>query len=198
MVDRVLHYLDEHRPAHLETTRAFVRQPSISADGTGMAEMAALVRDTIVALGGESEIVPTALHPVVWGRIDAGKPRTLLYYGMYDVQPTVGEDWLVDPFGGEIRDLPGLGECLVNRGVMNQKGPLIGFFNVLEAIRAVGDELPVNIVFMIEGEEVMQSRNLPTFVRDLPLPSRGRTRVGTSGGYPGAARIRRADRFPDA
>ncbi len=166
MVERVHRYLDEHWPAHLEVTRAFVRQPSISADGTGMAEMAALVRDKIVALGGEAEIVPTALHPVAWGRIDAGKPRTLLYYGMYDVQPVLGEDWLVDPFGGEIRDLPGLGECLVNRGIMNQKGPLIGFFNALEAIRAVGDELPVNVVFMIEGEEEMQSRNLPAFVRE--------------------------------
>ncbi len=168
MIERVQQHIEEHWPAHLEATRAFVRQPSISADGTGMAEMAALVRDKIVALGGEAEIVPTPLHPVVWGRIDAGKPRTLLYYGMYDVQPVVGEerDWIVDPFAGEIRDLPGLGPCVVNRGIMNQKGPLIGFFNVLESIRAVGGELPVNVVFMIEGEEEMQSRSLPGFVRE--------------------------------
>ena len=168
MIERVQQHIEEHWPAHLEATRAFVRQPSISADGTGMAEMAALVRDKIVALGGEAEIVPTPLHPVVWGRIDAGKPRTLLYYGMYDVQPVVGEerDWIVDPFAGEIRDLPGLGPCVVNRGIMNQKGPLIGFFNVLESIRAVGGELPLNVVFMIEGEEEMQSRNLPGFVRE--------------------------------
>ncbi len=165
---RVQQHIEEHWPAHLEATRAFVRQPSISADGTGMAEMAALVRDRIVALGGEAEIVPTPLHPVVWGRIDAGKPRTLLYYGMYDVQPVVGEerDWIVDPFAGEIRDLPGLGPCVVNRGIMNQKGPLIGFFNVLESIRAVAGELPLNVVFMIEGEEELQSRSLPGFVRE--------------------------------
>ena len=168
MIERVQQHIEEHWPAHLEATRAFVRQPSISADGTGMAEMAALVRDKIVALGGEAEIVPTPLHPVVWGRIDAGKPRTLLYYGMYDVQPVVGEerDWIVDPFAGEIRDLPGVGPCVVNRGIMNQKGPLIGFFNVLESIRAVAGELPLNVVFMIEGEEEMQSRNLPGFVRE--------------------------------
>ena len=168
MIERVQQHIEEHWPAHLEATRAFVRQPSISADGTGMAEMAALVRDKIVALGGEAQIVPTPLHPVVWGRIDAGKPRTLLYYGMYDVQPVVGEerDWIVDPFAGEIRDLPGLGPCVVNRGIMNQKGPLIGFFNVLESIRAVAGELPLNVLFMIEGEEEMQSRNLPGFVRE--------------------------------
>ena len=168
MIERVQQHIEEHWPAHLEATRAFVRQPSISADGTGMAEMAALVRDKIVALGGEAEIVPTPLHPVVWGRIDAGKPRTLLYYGMYDVQPVVGEerDWIVDPFAGEIRDLPGLGPCVVNRGIMNQKGPLIGFFNVLESIRAVAGELPLNVVFMIEGEEELQSRSLPGFVRE--------------------------------
>ena len=168
MVERVHRHIDEHWPAHLDAARAFLRQPSISGDGTGMAEMVALVRDKIVALGGEAEIVPTPLHPVVWGRIDAGKPHTLLYYGMYDVQPVVGEerDWIVDPFGGEVRDLPGFGECLVNRGVTNQKGPLIGFFNVLEAIRAAGGELPLNITFMIEGEEELGSRNLPGFVRE--------------------------------
>jgi acetylornithine deacetylase/succinyl-diaminopimelate desuccinylase-like protein len=168
MLERVHDYIEEHWPGHLEQTIAFVRQPSISADGTGMAEMAAIIRDRIIALGGESEIIPTPLHPVVWGRIDAGKPRTLLYYGMYDVQPVLGEerDWIVDPFGGEIRDLPGLGDCLVNRGITNQKGPMIGFFNVLESIRAVGDELPVNIVFVIEGEEELGSRNLPGFVHE--------------------------------
>ncbi len=167
-VGRVHRQIEQHWPAHLETTREFVRQPSISADGTGMAEMAADVRDRIVALGGESEIIPTPLHPVVWGRIDAGCPHTLLYYGMYDVQPTIGEerDWIVDPFAGELRDLPGLGECLVNRGITNQKGPMIGFFNVLESIKAVGEQLPVNIVFLIEGEEELGSRSLPAFVRE--------------------------------
>lgn len=164
---RVQAYIEEHWPEHLEATRAFVRQPSISADGTGMAEMAALVREKIVALGGEAEVVPTPLHPIVWGRIDAGKPHTLLYYGMYDVQPVVGEeaDWVVEPFGGAIRDLPGLGPCVVNRGIMNQKGPLSGFFNVLEAIEAVDGTLPLNVVFLIEGEEELGSRSLPAFVR---------------------------------
>jgi acetylornithine deacetylase/succinyl-diaminopimelate desuccinylase-like protein len=167
VVERIHRYIDEHWPEHLERTRAFLRQPSISGDGAGMVEMAALVRDKILALGGEAKIVPTPLHPVVWGRIDAGKPHTLLYYGMYDVQPVVGEerDWIVSPFAAEIRDLPGFGECIVNRGVTNQKGPLINFFNVLAAIRAAGEELPVNLVFMIEGEEELGSRNLPGFVR---------------------------------
>jgi acetylornithine deacetylase/succinyl-diaminopimelate desuccinylase-like protein len=47
---------------------------------------------------------------------------------MYDVQPVVGEerDWIVEPLAGEIRDLPGFGECLVKRGVTNQKGSLRG------------------------------------------------------------------------
>ena len=168
MVERVHHHIERHWAEHLEATREFVRQPSISADGTGMAEMAAIVRDRIIALGGESEIIPTPLHPVVWGRIDAGKPHSLLYYGMYDVQPVVGEEaaWIAPPFAAELRDLPGLGECLVNRGIMNQKGPLIGFLNVLESIRALGEELPLNIVFVIEGEEELGSRNLPGFVRE--------------------------------
>lgn len=168
IVSRLHEYIEEHWDGHLAKTREFVRQPSISADGTGMAEMAAIIRDKIIALGGESEIIPTPLHPVVWGRIDAGQPHTLLYYGMYDVQPVVGEEaaWIVSPFAAELRDLPGLGECLVNRGIMNQKGPLIGFLNVLESIRALGEVLPVNVVFMIEGEEELGSRNLAGFVQE--------------------------------
>src|SRR6188508_522131 len=98
IVERLHEYIEEHWEGHLAKTREFVRQPSISADGTGTAEMAAMIRDRIIALGGESEIIPTPLHPVVWGRIDAGKPHTMLYYGMYDVQPVVGEPWIVSPF----------------------------------------------------------------------------------------------------
>lgn len=164
-LDSVLNHIDEHFEAHLARVQDFVRQPSISADGTGMAETAERVAGMIREAGGEAEIVPTPGYPVVYGEIDAGAPRTLLVYGMYDVQPVVGERWSVsDPFGGEIVDLPEFGPCLVSRGVFNTKGPLAGFFNVLEAFRAAGLPYPVNLKFMVEGEEELGSRNLPGFV----------------------------------
>ena len=54
MVERVLGYIEEHFEAHLDRTRALLRQPSISADGTGIAETAALLVGWISELGGEA------------------------------------------------------------------------------------------------------------------------------------------------
>jgi acetylornithine deacetylase/succinyl-diaminopimelate desuccinylase-like protein len=130
-----------------------------------MAEMAELVAAHIREAGGEAEVAPTPGYPVVFGEIKVGAPKTLLVYGMYDVQPVLGETWDVsDPFGGEVLDLPGLGPSLVNRGIYNSKGPLIGFFNTLQSFRANSEPYPVNLKFMVEGEEEMGSRNLPGFV----------------------------------
>jgi acetylornithine deacetylase/succinyl-diaminopimelate desuccinylase-like protein len=164
-LERIYQDIEDDFEGHLERTKRFVRQPSISADGTGMADMAAMVADQIREAGGEAEVVPTPGWPVVFGEIDVGAPKTLLVYGMYDVQPVVGEAWdVADPFGGEVLDLPDIGPSLVNRGVFNSKGPLIGFFNVLQSFRKLGIPYPLNLKFMVEGEEELGSRNLPGFV----------------------------------
>jgi len=163
-VDELFAHLDAHFDAHLDRVRAYVRQPSISGEGQGMQEMAELVRDSIRGLGGRAEIAPTPGWPVVTGAIDAGAPKTLLIYGMYDVQPVEGEEWMVPPFAGEVVTLPEFGDSMVARGVYNTKGPLAGLFNVLESIQTVGGRLPVNLKFVIEGEEELSSPNLPGFI----------------------------------
>ena len=162
----MLAHIERRFDDHLELAKSFVRQPSISADGTGIPEMAAMVAAEIERLGGVAEVIPTAGHPVVLGTIDVGAPRTLLVYGMYDVQPVVGEEWLVEPFSGDVVDLPEFGECVVSRGIMNSKGPLAGTISALESFRASGNELPMNIKFVVEGEEELGSRNLPQFFAD--------------------------------
>jgi acetylornithine deacetylase/succinyl-diaminopimelate desuccinylase-like protein len=164
VVDRVIEHIDANWDEHLERTRTLLRQPSISADGTGMQETADMLVRWIEELGGTARKVETPLHPTVVGQIDAGKPYTMLFYGMYDVQPVIGETWMVDPFGGEIVDLPGFGPSIVNRGVMNQKGPLASLFNVLHSMKDATGTLPVNVKFLIEGEEELGSRNLPGVV----------------------------------
>ncbi len=166
---RVTEYINTHWEEHLDAVRAFVRQPSISADGTGMADCTWMLVRWIERLGGTGEIYPTQGWPVVYGRIDVGAPRTILLYGMYDVQPVLGEQWIVDdPFGGEIVTppfAPELGPCIVNRGVMNQKGPLVNTLLALEALQKTYGTLPMNVIFMVEGEEEMGSKHLPDFVR---------------------------------
>ncbi len=165
VLEKIYQHIDENFDEHLKRTKKLVQQPSISADGTGMAETAQLVADLIHEAGGQAEIVPTPGYPVVYGEINVGAPKTLLVYGMYDVQPVLGETWDVsDPFGGEVLDLPGVGPSLVNRGVFNSKGPLVNVFNTLQSFRALGEPYPVNLKFMVEGEEELGSRNLPGFV----------------------------------
>jgi len=162
---RVTSHIDANFDLHLERVKSFVRQPSISGEGVGMEAMAELVARSITELGGHSEIVSTKGWPVVYGELDSGAPRTLLVYGMYDVQPVVGEEWMVDPFAGDVVSLEGLGPCMVSRGVYNTKGPLAGAFNALASVLAVDGRLPVNVRFVIEGEEELGSRNLPAFVQ---------------------------------
>ncbi len=156
--------IDERFDQHLAAIQEFLRIPSISNEGVGMQETAEFVQNLITGLGGKAEICPTRGHPVVYGELHENKDKTLLIYGMYDVMPVAGEEWVVPPFAAEIAELPEFGKCLVSRGVYNTKGPLRGFFNVLSLLRERG-ELPVNFKFVIEGEEEMGSKHLPDFIR---------------------------------
>lgn len=158
--------IDEDFDRHLELIQEYVRQPSISADGTGMRETAEKTRGFIEGLGGKAKIVPTKGWPVVYGELFFDMPKTLLVYGMYDVQPVEEERdlWIVPPFSGEIVDLQPFGKCLVSRGAINTKAPLRAFFNACKTILEVEGKLPVNLLFVIEGEEELGSLHLPEFV----------------------------------
>ena len=166
-IGAIIGSIGENFDRHLDKIREFVRQPSISASGEGIRETAELCRTLVEGLGGEARVVPTEGHPVVYGEVREGADRTLLVYSMYDVQPVADEEgrWIVPPFRGEVADIPE-GKSLVARGVYNTKGPLRGFFNVCEEIKAINEALPVNLVFVIEGEEELGSPHLPSFVEN--------------------------------
>jgi acetylornithine deacetylase/succinyl-diaminopimelate desuccinylase-like protein len=150
-------FIDANRDRHLDNVRNWLRQPSISAENTGVRQMAELLRDDLARIGfHETELVPTSGHPGVWGYYDAGAATTLAVYMMYDVQPVEPADWRVPPFEARIVDLP-LGRAVMARGATNQKGPQRAFLNAVEAIRAVGGRLPVNLMIVAEGEEELGS-----------------------------------------
>ncbi|HEY9723962.1 MAG TPA: hypothetical protein V6D47_18315, partial [Oscillatoriaceae cyanobacterium] len=135
-LERVHRHLDTQFPEHLERIRAFLRQPSISAENLGMRESAGMVKAMIEAAGGKAHLVETRRHPLVYGEIDRGKPRTLLIYGMYDVQPVGNQCWRVPPFEAARMDVPGIGDAIVARGALNSKGPLGA---LMEAIRGIAE-----------------------------------------------------------
>ena len=97
-LERVHRHIEEQFDAHLGRTRDFLRQPSISAENLGMRETAEHVVAMIEAAGGTARLEPGDRHPLVYGEIDRGKAKTLLVYGMYDVQPVGGGGWETPPF----------------------------------------------------------------------------------------------------
>jgi acetylornithine deacetylase/succinyl-diaminopimelate desuccinylase-like protein len=169
----IYRHIDANQQAHLENLRRWLRQPSVSAQNVGIAGMASMLRDDLRRLGfEEAEVVPTAGHPGVWGYYDAGAPRTLAVYMMYDVQPVEEDDWKVPPFAAEIVDHP-LGRAIMARGATNQKGPQRAFLNALESILAVTGRLPVNLMVVAEGEEELGSPHYPEFIARYEARLRG-------------------------
>src|SRR5512146_470074 len=79
-------YIDRHLPQHVALLQEYVRQPSVSVDGTGMSECAELVARFYRDLGcQEVELIDGPGYPGVWAYYDAGAPHTLISYNMYDV-----------------------------------------------------------------------------------------------------------------
>jgi acetylornithine deacetylase/succinyl-diaminopimelate desuccinylase-like protein len=157
--------IDEAFPEHLERCRAFLRQKSISATGEGIRETAQMVKSFIEEIGGEVTLWGDPSAPIVFGRLDKGAPRTLIIYGMYDVQPADEPAWMSPPFAAKIHTLPGLGECVISRGATNSKGVLCGLFNTLKTMVET-DGIPLNLIFTIEGEEEIGSPQLETFIQN--------------------------------
>lgn len=152
---------------HLPAIQEYLRIPSISATGEGIEETAEATAKSIERLGAEDvQIVPTEGWPVVYGELISNPQKpTIIFYSMYDVQPVEPDKWQVPPFeGGIVEDFEGMGRALVSRGVINTKGPTMAFIQTLQTMVDAGSELPVNLIFAIEGEEELASVHFPSFV----------------------------------
>ena len=163
-VGGVLSRIDDTFDSHLEAIRSYLKQPSVSATGEGIAEGAALTAALIEDAGGSARIVETPGHPVVIGHLGETGP-SLLRYGMYDVQPVDEPGWESDPFGAEIRDIEGVGPSVVARGAANSKACFGAFLRAAGEAHKSG-ELPVRITFMVDGEEELGSPSLPKVIDD--------------------------------
>jgi acetylornithine deacetylase/succinyl-diaminopimelate desuccinylase-like protein len=166
------HRLVEARaPLALEAVRDWIRVPSFSDSGEGMLEGAAYTCELLRRVAVDARVVPTAGHPVVFGTVPAsleGAPW-LIVYGLYDTTPTWAHEWSVPPLeariveAAEIGVLPHLGRVLVGRGANNHKGPVLSCLRAVEAMLEARC-LPVNLMFVIEGEEEIGSPSLEGFV----------------------------------
>ena len=158
-------YLAANRGRHLEELFELLRYPSVSsqserkADSLACAErVAGHLRD----LGFEAELRPWRQRPVLIARSTAaaGSDRTVLLYGHYDVQPPEPlEQWDSPPFEPTIRD-----GAIYARGANDDKGQFFAHVKAVEAFVRAGGGLPLNVVFLIEGEEEIGSPELEKFV----------------------------------
>jgi acetylornithine deacetylase/succinyl-diaminopimelate desuccinylase-like protein len=155
----VYDYIDQHTDEYVERLRALCRQPSIAAQNKGMTETADMVAALLGQISGDVRLLPTEGFPVVYGAIPGRSSKTLSFYDHYDVQPPEPlELWESEPFAAEVRD-----GRIWARGVADNKGNLVARACAVEAYQQVRGELPLNVKFIVEGEEEIGSPNLPTF-----------------------------------
>src|SRR6266542_2614000 len=143
----------------------WIRQPSIAAENRGMMEGCDLTMQMLREAGfAQVTKIPTDGQPGIFAVLDAGAPRTLGVYYMYDVKQVDPAEWSSPPFEAALVDKPGFGKVIVGRGAVNQKGPEATFLAALHAIRGAGKKPPVNLVFVAEGEEEIGSPHFPQVV----------------------------------
>lgn len=162
MLDR---YLEKSQPDHLDQLKSLLRIPSVSADPKSKEAMNAAaerVRDTLATAGLHAELIPTNGPPLVYAESPAveGKPVALVY-GHYDVQPPDPlNEWVTPPFEPTERD-----GNLYARGSTDDKGQMLTHILSAAAWSATGQPLPMQVKFLIEGEEEVGSEQLEEYLK---------------------------------
>jgi succinyl-diaminopimelate desuccinylase len=161
-------YLTQHSDRFEDELCELLRIPSISADpnyGTHMQRAAQWLVAKFQAMGLATDLIPTTGHPLVYAETEAvpGAP-TVLVYGHYDVQPEDPlSEWLSPPFEPTRRD-----GNIYARGATDDKGQMLTHVHSVQSWLATGQQLPVQVKFLIEGEEEVGSGGLYQFLEQSP------------------------------
>jgi len=172
---QVYTYIDEHIDEHVTNLQKWIQQPSISNSGEGIPESAEMVKGFFEQLGcQESRVYDVGTtewgaqgNPVVYARCDEGAEKTLVVYWMYDTMPVTQPDvWISPPFEGRLVEQAPFKKVLIGRGATNSKGPQMSQLNALMSIKAVTGKLPVNVIFVAEGDEERMDIGLRKFMME--------------------------------
>ncbi len=166
-------YLEEAQERQLEQLKEWLRIPSISTlpeHREDVVRAARWLADHLQAIGLEhATLIPTEGRPLVyadWLHAGPDKP-TVLVYGHYDVQPVDPlEQWETPPFEPTVKEGP-QGPDLYARGAADDKGQVFIHVKAVEALLATAGRLPVNVKFIVEGEEEVGSPNLMAMLPQL-------------------------------
>ncbi|XP_043834373.1 cytosolic non-specific dipeptidase [Dromiciops gliroides] len=175
ILTELFNHIDKHQDQYIKKLAEWVAIQSVSAwpekrdEIKRMMEVAAA---NIRQLGGTTELVDIGkqklhdgseipLPPILLGKLGSDpQKKTVCVYGHLDVQPAALEDgWDSEPFKLEERD-----GKLYGRGATDDKGPVLGWLNALEAFQQINQEIPVNIKFCLEGMEESGSEGLDDLI----------------------------------
>lgn len=170
-LEAVLAYIEENQQRYVDELVEIVGIPSISSSSAHREDVrrcAEYLRQKMLDAGlMRAEVMPTGGHPVVYGEwLGAPGRPTILIYGHYDVQPVEPlSEWVTPPFEATVRD-----GALYGRGTTDDKGQVYIHLKAAEAWLRTAGSLPVNVKFIVEGEEEIGSEHLEEFLtahRDL-------------------------------
>ena len=166
-VEHAIKYFQDNQEQLTASYFDLVRIPSISTDPAhhdDMIKAADFLSSYLKRLGFERvEIFPTDMHPILFAEKKSANPdaKTLLIYGHYDVQPVDPlDEWQSDPFQPIFRD-----DYVFARGASDMKGQVMASILALESVLKTG-ELPINIKYLLEGEEEIGSPSLDGFIEN--------------------------------
>jgi acetylornithine deacetylase/succinyl-diaminopimelate desuccinylase-like protein len=191
---KVFEYIDTNIDDHVVNLQKWIQQPSISNTGEGMQESAEMVKGFFDQLGcQESKVYDVGItewgqqgNPVVYAKCDEGAEKTLVVYWMYDTMPVTQPDlWKAPPFEGRLVEQGQFKKVLIGRGATNSKGRQMAFYNAMMSIKAVTGKLPVNLIFVAEGDEERMSMGYRKFVRENKTLFEGGDAMWGSGGSEG-------------
>jgi len=163
-----MNYYREHQAEFLEGLKTFLRIPSISALSEHKPDIrraAEFARAELEAAGLSAELIEGEGNPLVYGEwLGAPCKPTILFYGHYDVQPPDPlDEWKSPPFEPEVR-----GDDIFARGAVDDKGQLLIQVNAVKALMATTGRLPVNVKFLLEGEEETGGEHIEAYVKTRP------------------------------
>ncbi|MCF8260880.1 MAG: dipeptidase [Melioribacteraceae bacterium] len=166
-MEKVINYIEKNQDRFIEELKDYLRIPSISTlkeNQPQIKESAEFIANQLKTIGMKKvKAYKTAGNPIVYGEWMGAKGKpTVLIYGHYDVQPVDPlELWKSDPFEPEIRD-----GKIYARGANDNKGQHFAHVKAVESLFKVNGKPPVNIKFVIEGEEEIGSENLEIFLNE--------------------------------
>ena len=164
MMEELTDFIESNRERFIKDLIRLCEKPSVSAQNLGIEECVETLVDMMSEVGVKTHLKRLeGANPVVIGEVNSkGVEHTIGFYNHYDVQPVDPLDlWASPPFKPEVRN-----GKIYGRGVSDNKGNIVARLKAVEAVSEVLGKVPVNIRFLIEGEEEIGSIHLPRYVKE--------------------------------